>query len=43
MPLQVIDGESGFLIDAAEAYGERALYLPKCREESARMGGAARE
>lgn len=43
IPLQVIDGETGFLVDSAEACGEKALYLLQHPEEAARMGKAARE
>jgi trehalose synthase len=43
IPLQVIDGQTGFLVDSAEACGEKALYLLQHVEETARMGTAARE
>ena len=43
IPLQVIDGQTGFLVDSAEACGEKALYLLQHAAESARMGTAARE
>jgi trehalose synthase len=43
IPLQVIDGETGFLVDSVEACGEKMLYLLEHPEESARMGAAARE
>jgi trehalose synthase len=43
IPLQVIDGETGFLVDSSEACGEKTLYLLQHPEESARMGEAARE
>jgi trehalose synthase len=43
IPLQVLDGQTGFLVDSAEACGEKALYLLQHPEEAARMGAAARE
>jgi trehalose synthase len=43
IPLQVIDGQTGFLVDSAEACGEKALYLLQHPEESRRMGKTARE
>jgi trehalose synthase len=43
IPLQIIDGETGFLVKSAEACGEKALYLLQHPEEAARMGTAARE
>ena len=43
IPLQVIDGETGFLVDSVEACAEKVLYLLEHPEESARMGAAARE
>jgi len=43
IPLQVIDGETGFLVNSAEECGEKTLYLLQHPEESARMGEAARE
>jgi trehalose synthase len=43
IPLQVIDGQTGFLVDSAEACGEKALYLLQHPDESARMGATARE
>jgi trehalose synthase len=43
IPLQVIDGETGFLVDSSKACGEKTLYLLQHPEESARMGEAARE
>lgn len=38
IPLQVIDGQTGFLVDSVEACAEKALYLLEHPEESARMG-----
>jgi trehalose synthase len=43
IPLQVIDGQTGFLVDSAEACGEKALYLLQHPDESACMGATARE
>ncbi|RLC96197.1 MAG: glycosyl transferase family 1 [Chloroflexi bacterium] len=43
IPLQVLDGETGFLVDSVEECGEKTLYLLQHPEESARMGAAARE
>ncbi len=43
IPLQVIDGETGFLVRSAEECAERALYLLRHPEESKRMGERARE
>ncbi|HEY68470.1 MAG TPA: glycosyltransferase, partial [Thermoflexia bacterium] len=43
IPLQVIDGQTGFLVDSVEECGEKTLYLLQHPEEAARMGVAARE
>jgi trehalose synthase len=43
IPLQVLDGKTGFLVDSAEGCGEKALYLLQHPDEAARMGEAARE
>jgi trehalose synthase len=43
IPLQVIDGETGFLVDSVEECAEKALYLLQHREESVCMGERARE
>jgi trehalose synthase len=43
IPLQVIDGRTGFLVDSVETCAERTVYLLQHREEAARMGVAARE
>lgn len=43
IPLQVIHGETGFLVDSAEACAQRTLYLLEHPEEAARMGAAGRE
>ena len=43
IPLQVLDGETGFLVDSVEECGEKALYLLQHAEEAEAMGAAARE
>jgi trehalose synthase len=43
IPLQVLDSETGFLVDSAEACGAKALYLLQHPKEAAQMGTAARE
>jgi trehalose synthase len=43
IPLQIIDGQTGFLVDSVEECGKKMLYLLQYPEESARMGAAARE
>jgi trehalose synthase len=43
IPLQVIDGQTGFLVDSVEECGEKALYLLRHPEEAQQMGRAARE
>jgi trehalose synthase len=43
IPLQVLDGQTGFLVDSVEECGDRVLYLLQRPEEAARMGAAARE
>jgi trehalose synthase len=43
IPLQVIDDETGFLVDSVEECAEKALYLLRNPEESARLGRAARD
>jgi trehalose synthase len=43
IPLQVLDGQTGFLVDSAAECGEKALLLLQHPAESARMGTAARE
>ena len=43
IPLQVLDGETGFLVDSVEACGEKMCYLLQHPDEAARMGQAARE
>ena len=41
IPLQVIDGETGFLVNSVEECGEKALYLLQHPEDAMRMGRAA--
>jgi len=43
IPLQVIDGETGFLVDSVAACAEKTLYLLQHPEESQAMGHNARE
>jgi len=43
IPLQVIDGETGYLVDSVEACAERILTLLKNREQNRKMGEAGRE
>ena len=43
IPLQVLDGETGFLVDSVDECGEKMLHLLQHSEEAARMGAAARE
>lgn len=43
IPLQVIDGQTGFLVEDVETCADRVLYLLGRPEETARMGAAARE
>ncbi|MFL7791129.1 MAG: glycosyltransferase [Anaerolineae bacterium] len=43
IPLQVIDGQTGFLVNSAEECGEKTLYLLQHPQESAHMGANARE
>jgi trehalose synthase len=43
IPLQVIDGETGFLVDSVEACAEKTLYLLEHPEEAEQMGEAGRE
>jgi trehalose synthase len=43
IPLQVIDGETGFLVDSAEECGAKVLYLLQHPQEAEAMGAAARE
>jgi trehalose synthase len=41
--LQLIDGETGYLVDTVEECAEQILYLLSHPEDSARMGEAGRE
>lgn len=43
IPLQVIDGQTGFLVESVKACAEKVLYLLQRPEERARMGQAGRE
>ena len=43
IPLQVIDGETGFLVESVEECARRALHLLRNPEEAKRMGERARE
>ena len=43
IPLQVIEGKTGFLVDSIEACGEKILYLMQYPEKVKEMGKAARE
>jgi len=43
IPLQIIDGETGFLVDSVEECAEKTLYLLEHPGEAAEMGKAARE
>lgn len=43
IPLQVLDGKTGFLVNTIEECAERILYLLQHPEGSQRMGEAARE
>jgi trehalose synthase len=43
IPLQVVDGETGFLVRSVEECADRVIYLLRHGEESATMGARARE
>jgi trehalose synthase len=43
IPLQVLDGETGFLIESVEECADRTLYLLENPEKARKMGEAARE
>ncbi len=43
IPLQVLDGKTGFLVDSVEEAAERMLYLLQHPEEAQRMGRLGRE
>jgi len=43
IPLQVLDGETGFLVESVEECADRVLYLLEHPAEAEEMGGAAHE
>lgn len=43
IPLQIIDGQTGFLVWTVEECAEKIIYLLKHREESKAMGASAKE
>lgn len=43
IPLQIIDGETGFLVDSVEGCAEKTLHLLEHPDEAAEMGAAAKE
>lgn len=43
IPLQIVDGETGFLVDSVEACAEKTLTLLQHPERAEKMGKAARE
>jgi len=43
IPLQVLDGETGFLVDSVEACAEKTFYLLQHPDEAERMGACGRE
>jgi trehalose synthase len=43
IPLQVVDGQTGFLVNSVEECAEKTLYLLRHPEEAVRMGAAGRE
>ena len=43
IPLQVIDGETGFLVDSPQTCGERALELLRDPDLGRRLGRAGKE
>ena len=43
IPLQVLDGETGFLVDSVEACAERTLFLLQNKKDAEKMGSAGRE
>jgi trehalose synthase len=43
IPLQVLDGETGFLVESVEECADRTLYLLENPEKAGKMGEAARE
>lgn len=43
IPLQIVDGETGFLVDSIQECGEKIRYLLKHPQQAEQMGRAARE
>lgn len=43
IPLQIADGETGFLVDSVKQCADKTLYLLEHPDEAAQMGEAARE
>ena len=43
IPLQVLDGQTGFLVDSVGACADRALFLLQNEADASEMGAAARE
>jgi trehalose synthase len=43
IPLQIIDGETGFLVESVEECAEKVVYLLRNRERAQQMGAKARE
>ena len=43
IPMQVLDGQTGFLVDTPQACGEKALYLLQHAQAANAMGQAAKE
>jgi trehalose synthase len=43
IPLQIFDGDNGFLVDTVEQAAEKTLGLLKNREMAKRMGACGRE
>ena len=43
IPLQIIDGETGFLVDSVEECAERTVYLLEHPRQAVAMGNAAKE
>jgi trehalose synthase len=43
IPLQIIDGENGYLVDTVEQAAERTINLLKNRDMAAKMGASGRE
>ena len=43
IPLQITDGETGFLVESVEECAEKAIYLLRNREKAREMGARAKE